>query len=206
MNLIIFGAAGNLGQRVVKLALKQGWAVTAFVHRTTLPFNHSLLTIVRGSVFDQPSVDRAIEKQEAVVSTLGMPLFGRRLICAEGIEKIIAAMKRHGVQRLVAVSAFGANEHRSYNLYTRHLRWVIPKHMADKDAMEQKIKASSLDWTIIRPAAYFDLWPSDHYVIEDRLKGWYPVSTRRAVADFIIEVLKSNRYLNQTPAIRYGRG
>lgn len=206
MKIVIFGSTGKLGQLLARKALADGHEVTAFSRsRDTLPFWHEHLRLAYGDIYQPGTVATAILGQQAVLSTLGMNFFGRRPVCTDGMKAIIPAMHDAGIRRLIAISAFGANEDRSFNFYTKHLRWVIKYHMADKDMMEREIEASKLDWTIIRPATYFDFWPDNNYVIEEKLRRSYPFSTRRAVADFMLRVLKSGEYVRQKPAIRCGQ-
>lgn len=204
MRLTIFGSTGKLGRIVVDLALQRGHQVTAFVRNGEPSFPPTdRLEIAQGDVYQAETVATAIRGHEAVLSTLGMPLFGRQHICADGMKNIVPAMERNGVRRLLAISAFGARENRNLNFYTRHLRWVVPNQMADKDEMEEVIRASSLDWTIIRPAAYLDLLPAAARQREV-LQGTYPFVARRAVAGMMLDLLDDHRSYRQAIAVEYG--
>lgn len=203
MRILIFGSTGKLGQLVVREALRRGHRVTGFIRRPErLAVTHPNVRLAFGDIYDQASVDQAVPGHDAVISTLGMPLFGTVPICWDGMKAIVPAMQRHGVRRLLAISAFGAGDDRNNSLYTRHLRWFVPNHMADKDAMEEVIRASNLAWTMVRPAAYFGFWPSDRYVLREKLQGFYPSSTRTAVAHALIFVLEQNKYIQQAIAVQ----
>ena len=206
MRILVFGSTGKLGQLVVKEALRRGHSVTGFVRRPErLPVTHPNVRVAFGDIYDAGSVEAAMPGHDVVVSTLGMPLFGRVPICSDGMRVIVPAMERHGIRRLLAISAFGAREDQGYNFYTRHLRWVIPSHMADKDAMEEIIRGSNLSWTIVRPAAYVDFFASEHFVAREKLKGFYPISSRTAVAHALLSLLEQNKGLRQAVAIQSGK-
>ena len=72
MKLAIFGATGKTGIELVKQALEQGHAVTAFVRDPArLDIKDGNLTLVTGDVFDPASVAQAVEGQDAVICALG---------------------------------------------------------------------------------------------------------------------------------------
>ncbi len=73
MKLLIFGATGGTGQTLVEQALDQGHIVTAFARdpakvRTT----HKNLSVVKGDILNNDSVEAAINGQDAVLSALGI--------------------------------------------------------------------------------------------------------------------------------------
>ena len=63
----------------------------------------------------------------------------------------IAAMKKSGVRRLVAVSAYGAVEPKGF--YGWMLSTMAPRLKADKTEMEATLRSSGLDWTSVQPPA-----------------------------------------------------
>ncbi len=65
-------------------------------------------------------------------------------------------MRAKGTKRLIAVTGFGAGDSRGHGgiLYDAVLFPLVLKRVYDdKDIAEQIIKASGLDWTIVRPGA-----------------------------------------------------
>lgn len=72
MKLLVFGATGGTGSRLVQQALQQGHVVTAFVRDPAkIRFSHDRLRVVRGDILDEKSVDEAMAGQEGVLSALG---------------------------------------------------------------------------------------------------------------------------------------
>jgi putative NADH-flavin reductase len=70
MNLLIFGATGETGRELVKQALAQNNAVTAFVRDTAkLDIQHQNLKVIEGDVTDAATVERAVQGQDVVFST-----------------------------------------------------------------------------------------------------------------------------------------
>jgi putative NADH-flavin reductase len=75
MKLLVFGASGGTGSRLVQQALDQGHVVTAFARDPVkIRLTHANLRVVRGDILQPDSVDRAMTGQEAVMSALGTRL------------------------------------------------------------------------------------------------------------------------------------
>src|SRR5438067_10520649 len=81
MKLLVFGATGGTGSRLVQQALQQGHVVTAFARDPgKIHLTHDNLRIVRGDILQPDSVEKALSGQDAVVSALGTRLPVRILI------------------------------------------------------------------------------------------------------------------------------
>ena len=154
-NLIVFGASGGTGRALVAQALQAGHRVTAFVRQSTAFTTQDRLRLVVGDVMDAGTVSKALEGQEAVLSALGsaQPAVP---VCEEGTRNILSGMQAHGVERLVALSAYGASESRNAGLYSRLVWRMLKAKMEDKERVEELIQASPLDWTLVRPTALTD--------------------------------------------------
>lgn len=149
MKLTIFGASGATGRLLVAQALDAGHDVTVLLRRAdSLPLTHARLTRVVGSL-DDPA---AVQGADAVLSALGARKGGAQTICTDGMRAILPAMQAAGVHRLVALSAYGAAETHSASWFIRFVRMVIRDKMQDKDRMEDLVRSSATDWTLVRPA------------------------------------------------------
>lgn len=109
MRLVIFGAPGGTGRRLVERAIAEGHEVTAFVRNPSrMTVRHQRLKIVAGDAFDPERVREAVAANEAVISVLrsrqpSNPLRPRSPghpngPASAGSRNIIAAMKEHGLQ------------------------------------------------------------------------------------------------------------
>src|SRR5205085_12585110 len=75
MKLLVFGASGGTGSRIVQQALQQGHVVTAFARDPEkVHLVHENLRVVRGDILDSGSVDAAVAGQDGVLSALGTRL------------------------------------------------------------------------------------------------------------------------------------
>jgi putative NADH-flavin reductase len=156
MRLAIFGSTGGTGLELTRQALEDGHNIRVLVRNPNrMPLSNANMRIVLGSVLDRESVTKTVLGSDAVLSCLGQ---GRNLlrntrVCSVGTQLIISVMKAHGVRRLVVESAFGAGESlASTNLIQRLvLSTLLWAPYEDKNLMEPEVKASGLDWTIVRP-------------------------------------------------------
>src|SRR5947199_10526975 len=64
--------------------------------------------VSQGNVLDSAAVDRAVAGQEAVLVALGTAARRGSQVLPQGIRHILDAMERHGVRRIVVLSAAGA--------------------------------------------------------------------------------------------------
>lgn len=212
MKLIVFGATGATGKRIVEQALEQGHLVTAFVRDPSkLGLMHSNLTIAKGDIMDLASVMPAIQGQEAVLCAIGAPANKTGNIRSEGTKNIIQAMKATGVKRLICQTSMGYGDSKKFLDQTpfifKHIivPFILKKAFADHALQEEYIKQSQLDWIIARPAnltdeAYTGVYKQGFPLTEKKLKMKI---SRADVADFMLKQLTTNTYLRKTPGLSY---
>jgi len=209
MKLIIFGSTGDTGRQVVTQALEQGHEVTAFARNPEkLDQKHEKLQIEKGNVLDFASVERAIQGQDVVLCTLGLPPMDKSNLRANGTKNIIRAMEKTGVKRLICQSSDGVGE--SSDTLPFLMKYLIVPFMlrrafADHEIQENYIKESQLDWIIVRPVALTDgehTGSYQHGYTADNKTVKFKIS-RADTADFMLKQLADNNYLHKTPSISY---
>jgi len=208
MKVVIFGASGQTGRLLTERAVANGHTVTAFVRdpaRLTIPSGS--VPVVRGDVLDAASVDRAIAGQEAVLVALGTATRrGAPPVLPQGIRNVLDSMERHGVRRIIVLSAAGALRERagsflgSLGLMAARalLRGVYREHRA----MLEELRTRNLDWIAVRPVVLTNGPGTGRYriVTEGIPRGGYRVS-RADVADFMIRQLTNDAFVRKMPAI-----
>ncbi|MEM7066015.1 MAG: SDR family oxidoreductase [Cyanobacteria bacterium P01_B01_bin.77] len=208
MKLVIFGATGGTGRQVVEQALEQGHRVTAFARTPTkLEIQHPNLRVAQGDVMDLPSLEQAVQGQDAVVCILGAGQL-KSNIRSEGTRQIIQAMEHTGVRRLICQSTLGTGDSwGNLNFFWKYVMFgFILRHVfADHKLQESYVQQSNLDWTIVRPGAFVDGERTGEY------RHGFPGTdktlklkiTRGDIADFILKQLSDNTYLRQMPSLSY---
>src|SRR5262245_55505254 len=155
MNVLIFGAAGRTGRLLVKHAIVQHHIVTAFV-RSPADFGMAAanLAVFTGNVTDPNAIGRAMNNQDVVYCVLGnsRPRQPDPSV-VQGVRSIVQSMQERGVRRLIYQSCVGVADSRdAAGLYTRLLGASLSRYeLADHESKEALVRASTLDWTIVRP-------------------------------------------------------
>ena len=201
MNLLIVGATGGTGRQLVGQALERGHRVTALVRKEPSGKPRPRLIAVLGNVLDPSSLDRAARGQDAVLSALGHKQWFRPTrILSEGTRNLIEAMRRHGVRRFVCETALGISDAwwqmgLYYTLFVRP--FILPLYFWDKTRQEAIIRASDLDWTIVRPGALTNGPRRGHYRHGPGVGHWlWTVRIARAdVAAFMLDQVTDSRYV-----------
>lgn len=193
MRLVILGATGGIGRIVVEQAVKAGHEVTALV-RDPSALSVAGAEVRRADVLDATELTPLLAGADAVVSALGVrpPVKGPVSLLASGASSALKAMEATGVTRYLMVSAAGAFRERADGPVTKAvvkplLNRVLRHSFDDTREAEKIVRASAVDWTIVRPPRLTDTPRTGRYRIggEDGLKGSYTVS-RADVADFLL--------------------
>ncbi|WP_295882499.1 NAD(P)-dependent oxidoreductase [uncultured Thiohalocapsa sp.] len=202
MRIALFGATGGTGTQVLEQALAAGHSVQALARDPGKLAPHEGLNVIQGDVLDQAATDACVQGADAVICVLGTKP-GNEPVEAAGTERILAAMDKQGVRRLIAVSSMGVGDSiDQINLAFRVImNLTLKRIMQAKEAQERLIMASATDWTIVRPGGLTD----------GPLTGAYAAGTdksikakrvsRADVADFVVKQLTDDRYIRQAPAV-----
>jgi putative NADH-flavin reductase len=203
MKVLIFGPTGPTGRELVPQALSLGHEVRAFARDpSAITLRHDRLQVVRGDILDASTVDAAVPGQEAVVCALGTPLRGAGTIVSSGLQHIITAMEKHGVRRLIFLSANGVGDSRAAAgfVFNRIIRPLVLKEIYDdKERQEAAIRQSGLDWVIVRPPRLTEKPARGTLRVTPAQRGM--TMTRADLAAFMLAQLQSDQYLRQTPGI-----
>jgi len=193
MRILVIGAAGRTGQQIVEQALGHGHSVRAMTRSTGLPLAHARLEIVSGDVLDFDAVSAAVEGMDAVAFAIGSGGGRNVRVYSEGIGNVLHAMALHGVDALVALSAagvFARGDKRLSMGFRAMMATVLKPVYDDMERMEQRIAASGVSWTIVRPVGLSDEPATGQYRLS--LDGsLLPKATRVSRADVAALALKA---------------
>lgn len=206
MNLLIFGATGDTGRELIKQAIAQGHTVTGFSrHADDLKAEFPQLQTVQGDVSDMAAVEKAVQGQDAVLSTLGSSSLKRDPDLTNGVKNIVSAMEQHDVRRFVYQSSLGVGDSRKrVGFLIRYIiiPLVLRNAIADHEDKERIIQESNLDWVIVRPAGLRNKPRTGEYRTGEDIEFGARIS-RADVADFMLKQVTDDTYLKKTPGISY---
>jgi putative NADH-flavin reductase len=207
MNLIIFGATGELGKILVTRALERGHQVTAFARRPeSLGMASPRLTLARGDVLDGASLRAALAGQAAAISVLGIRRGAGGLLLAEGMANLVQACQAAGVNRFICLSSLGvgASRGRLGWLYRALLiRLYLKPRLAEQEIIEGYVRSSALDWTIVQAGRLTGGAPTGRYrvCLSDTGRWGNPRISRVDAAAFLLDELVQGRFQRQSVGI-----
>jgi uncharacterized protein YbjT (DUF2867 family) len=178
MRILIFGATGQIGRRLAPKLLEDGHEVTALV-RDAAAAADQLPEAIR---LFEGNLERAFEATladgyDAAIFTAGSGAATGKdktlTVDLWGAIQAIRYCEQHGVSRFIMISALKAE---SPNLGNEALKpYLVAKHAAD-----EILKASQLDYTILRPGKLTDEAESGR------------VRAEAQIADFVGEISRAN--------------
>ncbi len=149
MLVLVTGATGFLGRRVVPELLARRHQVRCLVHspgRERL-FDHREVEVHYGSVLNPESLGPAMHGVQSVVHLVGIIRTGRGSsfdrVHRQGTAIVAEAAKEAGAREIIYVSAMGATSDPKY------------PYLHSKRQAELHIASSGMDYTILRPSVIF---------------------------------------------------
>jgi putative NADH-flavin reductase len=207
--VLVIGASQGIGLETVKQALDAGHHVKAFARSAeSIAIDHHALTKIAGDALDDQALKAALDGIDVVIQTLGLkpgPEIMRRVdLFSRATRALLPAMTQASVKRLITVTGFGAGESRNRGgpLYRIGFNLFLRRAYDDKDVQEKLIRASDLDWTIVRPVILYDGARTGQYHVLTDPKRWrIGFISRSNVADFLVKQIDDDSYIHETPVI-----
>jgi uncharacterized protein YbjT (DUF2867 family) len=205
MKMLVLGATGGTGRLIVHDAVAKGHSVVALV-RSTAGADLPGAELIQGDARNESTIGRALDGCDAVVSALGTGMGLRKVsLLTEATRALILAMTRSDVRRLVCISALGVGDSRGHGgfVFDRIFQpLLLGQAYKDKERQEAAIRASSLDWVIVRPGKLTDDPARGSVRAIADLAGVNGGKVARAdVARFVVEQLATNTWLKRTPVL-----
>ncbi|WP_033577665.1 NAD(P)-dependent oxidoreductase [Dickeya chrysanthemi] len=208
MKITLFGATGKTGSYLIDEGLTRGMDITVFA-RPNSPFENANVRVIHGELTDRDSLREAISGADAVLSALGPTSLKhpKDLPITSAMSAITAVMRQEGVKRLIAVSTGTAPDPEDrFDLKIRFpallIRFAMPGSFQDIIGLANTIRASELDWTMVRVAFLKNTPASNRLNV-----GLYGCTThsqtvsRQDVAIFMFDQISNPEFVNQAPGI-----
>jgi uncharacterized protein YbjT (DUF2867 family) len=205
MKISILGASQGTGAEAVKIALERGHDVLAFArHPEKLELAHAKLTRLAGDFHQPESVDAAVRDQDAVIvtaSSTSLKGFKEKPhYFSQGTGYTIDAMKKHGVRRLVVLSALGTGESRKLMNFLADklvVGFLLKTPFEDHERQEKLVRESGLDWVIARPGKLTNGPARRRYVKTAKIEPVPNFISRADVADFLVSASELDTWVRQ---------
>lgn len=209
--LVVFGATGGTGVHFTRAALAAGHTVTAVARDPSrMPITHQRLRTVRGDVLDRPSLTGSLDSADAVVSALGASS-GRQptTVYSAGVANILDLMSSAGLQRFVGISALPVTPRDQVDALHRLvlfpvLHRLFGENYADMARMEQLLRHSTADWTVMRAPRLTNGPATGRYrtALNEQLPRAGKIS-KADLADAMLRMLNDPHAIKATAALAY---
>lgn len=209
MRIVVFGATGGTGRELVEQGLRRGWQVAAVVRTAGSLAERDGLQVVVGDPLEAQVAAGAIAGTDAVLSVLG---FRRKLrgpsgttLYSQSARTFVTAMDQVGVRKLVYVTSAGVELDDPAELWPyRHIvkpLWLDGGYR-DMRAAEAILRASDLDWVLVRPGRLTDGPATGRYEVSPRYRPQHANSVSRAdLARFMLDQATSDQWVRATPTL-----
>lgn len=212
--IALLGATARSGREIIRQGLERGFQIKGLARTPSkLDIQHENLTLFKGDVRDQASLEAFLDGDEVVVSMVGksapkdpMAEVGQVDLYTVMGANLIAAMQAKGNKRLLMASSSGVEKRvprDSEKPETQDMgllwRWNARYLYNDMYDMEMMIRESGLEYILLRPGFLVEE-PARHNLkinmTDDTPSG--RVMTYADFADFIFNNLTAERYVGKS--------
>ena len=195
MRVVVLGAAGQLGREAVRTLSTRGHVLCATVRRPPTPALEHSVEIRIADARNKADLREAIRGSDAVVNVIGGGTLRKNDVASTTSRIAVIAAEEVGVHRYIAISA--GMVALDLALFKYVLRPLIFRHiLAEHRRVEEIVRTSALDWTIVRPTALTNR-PAIGYSASLELQPRTFATSRADVATFIADELENNAYVRR---------
>lgn len=206
--IIVFGASGRVGKKLVEYALDDKYQVAAFVRNPdNLKIKHTNLEIFIGDVFNTIEVEKAIKGKDFVLSALsGRSTKPDYSVLSVGMKNIIAGMEKSGIQRVISVAGAGILDDPEYGLRRNRPKYpeIFKLVSAENWKVYEALQKTSVNWTMVCAP---EMPEEDRTGIYRATNDYLPIDGKRIsaedVADFILKNLETETTYKKRVGIAY---
>lgn len=201
MKVVVFGSTGKTGDHCWRKAVAAGHEVTVFGRSVETRYQQENITKVQGDVLDTEAVSQAVAGQEAVLVCLGPVGLKDHTTLSKGSMNIRDAMLKHGVKRVVFISAAGVGDSwkhipwYSKILFGTMLKTILAEHAREEDVFNN----DEFDWTAVRAAVLTEK-PGTGRILASN-NATTKTIPREDLASFLVDQLDAKDHLKMAISI-----
>jgi uncharacterized protein YbjT (DUF2867 family) len=201
----VIGGTGRTGRRVVARLLKAGHAVQVLARRETYDLPCAAAVLL-GDALHFDDLERFSAGLDVVVCTLGPDQNSPADLCSRATELLVRAMRKHGVKRLIVQTGAMIGYERLGAFY-RFLGNLdsIQYELTDRRKQERIVRASGLEWTLIRPPRLSRDTERGHAEVTSEMIKIFDHVSRGEVAEAITQAVTGS-WVRQSIALVHRRG
>ena len=209
MKILLLGATGRTGIRIVEEAARRGDEISA-IARDPGKLSEYQIDITRGTPYEEETVETVIAGCDAVINVLNISrksdnpwasLRSPRDLISQSAHNALTAMEQVGINRFIALSTIGAG--RSW----QNIPWLLKAIVSisnlkypfrDHGRQEEILENSPMDYTICRAPMLTDDEAAAGAVATP--EGTPPASrvlSRSAAAEFFLDIIEDSSHIRE---------
>ena len=147
--ILLAGGTGYLGSYIVKAIAKKGLPARLIARnpQKLMPYESASVKVVRAEVTNSKSLHGLFHGIDTVISTVGITRQKDGLtymdVDFQANMNLLDEAKKAGVRKFIYISAINGDKHRNLKI------------LEAKEAFVDELKASGLEYTIVRPNGFF---------------------------------------------------
>jgi len=205
--IAVFGITGRTGKALIEAAHARGLELVGLARRPVAsPSAH--VRVLVGELSDAEAVRQVVTGTRASICVFGPRPPDRDVFCAQATANVITAMQSAGSVRLLCqtgamVGALPPNVSPPMRWMAHRFARSRPQVAADRAAQEQLVRASRLDWTLVKPPRLRTTAASAPVRAGPTLRvGLLSAISRSALAGFLLDEATAGRFVGQAVYVR----
>ncbi|RJY08685.1 SDR family oxidoreductase [Aurantiacibacter aquimixticola] len=205
---LLFGPTGGVGQHILRQALDAGVDMRAAERSWDEDPAPDMQYERREADVLESDLDPLMDGCDAVISAIGVPrdpatLINPPPIYTEGAVRMVQAMRRSNVKRLVVISAAFADHDTDIPMWFQAAVTPLRRIFRQMAEMERVLRvADDISWTAVRPGWLLDRELTRDYNVEEGGLPEGTLRTRRAdLAHFMLDCVENDAWVRECPFI-----
>ncbi len=188
--ITIFGATGKVGREILEFFSQSGVYCRAVTRDLKKVKPHSFVTWIEGNLADRSSLHNTIAGSKRIFLATS---FSEKMADLQG--NAIDVAREAGVEHIVKLSTKGVSDKSEFLISKLHYQ------------VEQKLKSSGMNWTILQPSSFMQNWLGDFSETIKKERKIYdavgdikmPFVDARDIAEVAVRILTSpQQHINKT--------
>ena len=209
MKILLLGATGRTGKKIVQAAVKRGHGISA-IARDPEELSDFEIDILQGTPYDSETVKQAMNGCNAVINTLNVSrksdnpwasLTAPKDLISTSAFHAVQAMEKEGIKRFIALSTIGAGD--SWESLPGFMKLLVKfsnlKYaFNDHGRQEQLLLESDLDFTVCRaPMLSDDQFETGAIATlpDEKPAGMH--LSRESAAEFFLDIIENEAYIRK---------
>jgi putative NADH-flavin reductase len=213
MQIVIYGAAGRVGRRLLEQLLAAGHKVIAYDRNIEQWLDKAVvgheLQIVKGYLLDQKEVEKAMRGADIVFFTISGDREPGDITRSGGLKQVLAGMKATGVRRLLVLGDAILLDTDQGTMMGEQEDFPADRqaYASEHIKMFEQLSTSAVDWTLVCPEIVTDEEAARAYVtaINKQPAGYAAEISAGDLARFMVREMTSQEFLQQRVGIATAR-